>query len=44
VPSKLVLQLDVDQFWIQLCSGCGPPDENDSPDDPSEAGDEGGIV
>jgi hypothetical protein len=28
VPSTSTLQLDVDQFGIQLCSGYGPPDED----------------
>lgn len=28
VRRKLVLRLNVDPFWIQLCSGYGPPDED----------------
>lgn len=44
VPSTLVLRLNDDQFWIQLCSGYGPPDEGGGPEEPSEAGDEEGLV
>jgi len=44
VPSTLVLQLDVDQFGIQLCSGYGPPDEDGEMSSLTETDDQDGIL
>lgn len=36
VPSTLVLRLNVDRFWIQMCSGYGPPDDDGDQSEPSD--------
>jgi hypothetical protein len=38
VPSKLVLRLNSDPFWIQLCSGLCPSDEGRPSTDSTEEG------
>ncbi|MDT5057254.1 MAG: hypothetical protein QOE52_3719 [Mycobacterium sp.] len=44
VPSKVVLLLDVDSFWVQLCSGYGPPPETLGVSEPSNGTADEGII
>jgi hypothetical protein len=43
-PSKLVLLLDVDPFWIELCTGYGPAPENEGLNEPPTNGQEEGRI
>lgn len=44
VPSTLVLRLETDPFWIQLCSGYGPPSEREDLGESSGGTEDEGLI